>query len=1203
MELVAQVPRQALDTALLRLKPSRGEIDRFRRNLLCLLDHANPHESEEHHKNLLSQFLRDTYYGEDYYINTKGRFDLVLHTGKNAASPVGVIVETKKPGDKSEMPSLGNLNAKGTQELLLYYLRERIGGGNLELKHLVVTDLHEWFVFDAAFFERNFAQDKRLLQQFRDFEERRLADPRTEFFYAQIAAPALKALDGEVKFAHFTLDDYDKALRSPNPKDDQKLADLFKLLSPGHLLKLPFANDANTLDRSFYSELLHLLGLTEIKAGAKKLIQRKAEGERDPGSLLESAIEQLDGLDKIRRLPNSRQYGETRPEQLFAIALELSITWINRILFLKLLEAQLLNHHKGDPGRAFLKPDKIRGFDDLNSLFFLVLAKRPEARSEDMRKQFAHVPYLNSTLFEPTELEQNTLHVSQLRPRALPLSPSTVLKDRNGRRRTGELDALEYLLAFLDAYNFGAESSEDVQEDAKTLINAAVLGLIFEKINGYKDGSFFTPGFITMHMCRETVRRALVAKFNQAKGWKLESFEQLFDRIEDKPEANRIVNSLRICDPAVGSGHFLVSALNEILAAKDELKILLDREGRNLRDYRLEVANDELLVFDDDGRLFEYKPNSPESQRVQEALFHEKQTLIEGCLFGVDINPNSVKICRLRLWIELLKHAYYRPGSDELETLPNIDINIKCGNSLISRYALDADLKAALRKSKWNITTYRDAVMTYRDTRDREVKRSMEELIDKIKNDFVSEVAFNDSRALKLKKLQGELYSLNNQPLLFEKTKAEKAQWEAQVKKLLADIAALERELEDIKHNQIYDNAFEWRFEFPEALGDDGAFVGFDLVISNPPYGVKLNDTAKGLMLSQYHATDDIYTLFMEKGLALSNRQGLMAWISPIFWLTGDRYLATRKLIRDEAHLELGIILPYDIFPGAYVDTGIFVFSKHRNGGVSWTYEFNPKDKINPAVLKALTPLPLQRHEWADRQDCKIVFNPTSRALINKLDNIPTKVGDVTDSIRGILADPKDYSSSERDDSYKPVFVGKIDRYFLEDEGFAYVKYGANLKERPTDFEWFSGERLLARRIVNRQFRVMATLASRQFVVKKDLYIFKVKPKATVSLKYLLAIFNSQLISFIKTRGGSSARKDDFTQLTLSDLRDIGVPAASVEDIAKIETLADGIMAAKRLDPKADTSGKEAEIDQIVYGLYGLTKAEIHVVENPLPPL
>ena len=117
----------------------------------------------------------------------------------------------------------------------------------------------------------------------------------------------------------------------------------------------------------------------------------------------------------------------------------------------------------------------------------------------------------------------------------------------------------------------------------------------------------------------------------------------------------------------------------------------------------------ELFITNENGDPFEYtlqngKPKSTETQRLQKTLFHEKQILIENCLFGVDINPNSVKICRLRLWIELLKNAYYKEETNfiELETLPNIDINIKCGNSLLSRFPLDADLSKALKSIKYD---------------------------------------------------------------------------------------------------------------------------------------------------------------------------------------------------------------------------------------------------------------------------------------------------------------------------------------------------------------------------------------------------------------------------------------------------------------------------------------------------------------------
>ncbi|MCD6337451.1 MAG: type II restriction endonuclease, partial [Candidatus Marinimicrobia bacterium] len=498
----------------------------------------------------------------------------------------------------------------------------------------------------------------------------------------------------ELEFTYFSLKDYEKPLRNNDPKDDTKLVALYKIFSPEHLLKLPFANDSNSLDKRFYSELLHIIGLKEIKQGSKKLIQRYPEEERNAASLIENAINKLNSRDTLIQVENLSSYGKTREEQLFGVGLELCITWINRILFLKLLEAQLLSYHKGDPAYKFLNIERIKNYDDLDSLFFDVLACKYEERTGEAKTDFSKIPYLNSSLFEPSDLERKTIYMTDLRDeRNLSLLNTTVLKNEQGKKLKGEILALDYLFKFLDAYDFASEGSENIQEEKKSLINASVLGLIFEKINGYKDGSYFTPGFITEYMSRETIRRAVVRKFNEAKNWDCKDLTAVYNKGLDIEEANTIVNSLKICDPAVGSGHFLVSALNEILAIKHELKILCDRDGKRLFDYRVEVENDELVIsHEHSGMLFEYNPTSPESQKLQKTLFHEKQTIIENCLFGVDINPNSVKICRLRLWIELLKNAYYK-SDGQLETLPNIDINIKCGNSLISRYPLDADLK------------------------------------------------------------------------------------------------------------------------------------------------------------------------------------------------------------------------------------------------------------------------------------------------------------------------------------------------------------------------------------------------------------------------------------------------------------------------------------------------------------------------------
>jgi adenine-specific DNA-methyltransferase len=911
MEIKILKPRKAINKAFLKIKPNRTEIESFKTNLIELLDRTNDTESEEFHKNLVSNFLKDTYYKNNHFINTKGRNDLVIHNGNKAKSTVGVIIEAKKPTNKAEMLTKEKINVKAFQELVLYYLRERITHKNLEIKYLVATNINEWFIFDSNVFEKQFAQNKGLVKQFNDFENGRLAGKTTDFFYKEIAEPFVNGLKDDIEFTFFDIREYEKPLRNDNPKDDNKHISLFKLLSPEHLLKLPFANDSNSLDKRFYGELLHIIGLSETKDGSKKLIERNKKGERNTGSFLENAIIQLDSLDKINRLDNPSHFGTTQEERLFNVGLELSITWINRILFLKLLEAQLKTYRKGDKSYEFLSIDKIQNYDDLNSLFFQVLAKQQSERNEDVTELFAKVPYLNSSLFEPTGIEHGTLFISNLRDdKTIPIYSSTVLKSESGKKRTGNLSTLEYLFEFLNAYDFSSEGKEEIQEDNKTLINASVLGLIFEKINGYKDGSFFTPGFITMYMCRETIRKAVIQKFNETKDWNCKGIDSLYDKIEDRQEANDIINSLKICDPAVGSGHFLVSALNEMIAIKNDLKILQDRDGKRLKEYQFEVVNDELIVTDEDGELFEYNPTNKESQRIQETLFHEKQTIIENCLFGVDINPNSVKICRLRLWIELLKNAYYKNES-ELETLPNIDINIKCGNSLISRFELDSDLKKALKSSKWNIDSYRIAVSTYRNAQNKEQKREMERLISDIKNDF--ETNIDTPFKGKLSRARGKVDKLATE-INSRKQWGEKIpnKMFKDLEKAAKTLKKLEAERDSIETNKVYEEAFEWRFEFPEVLDDNGNFIGFDVVIGNPPYGLfnkkqnkkvalTTDKLAVELLKQKYpEATGGVINaarIFYAFAIKISSKKGFQCMIIPYGVLTDTTSVKLRKHI------------------------------------------------------------------------------------------------------------------------------------------------------------------------------------------------------------------------------------------------------------------------------------------------------------------
>ena len=1208
MELQILKPRKALNKAFLKVKPNRTEIESFKTNLIQLLERTNDTESEEFHKNLVIDFLKKTYYDPNHFINTKGRNDLVIHNGDKAKSSVGVILEAKKPTNKSEMMTTEKLNTKAFQELVLYYLRERIIHNNLEVKHLVITNINEWFIFDATTFDRLFAQNKNLVKQFNDFEGGRLADTKTDFFYKQIAEPLIAGITTEIEFTHFNLQDYQKPLRNDEKADDNKLIALFKLLSPEHLLKLPFTNDSNSLDKRFYSELLHIIGLTETKEGNKKIIERNKESERNTGSILEDAIIQLDSLDKISRLDRPAQFGNTQQERLFNVALELTITWINRILFLKLLEAQLITYHKGDKSYSFLNLDKIKNYDDLNSLFFQVLARKYDERNPDVKEIFEKVPYLNSSLFEPTDIEHSTLFISNLKDdKTIPIISSTVLKNDHGKKRTGKLSTLEYLFEFLNAYDFSSEGSEEIQEENKSLINASVLGLIFEKINGYKDGSFFTPGFITMYMCRETIRKAVVQKFNETKNWKCQDLNEIYNKIDDTKEANAIVNSIKVCDPAVGSGHFLVSALNEMIAVKNDLKILQDRDGKRLKEYQVEVVNDELIVTDEEGELFEYNPSNKESQRIQETLFHEKQAIIENCLFGVDINPNSVKICRLRLWIELLKNAYYK-NATELETLPNIDINIKCGNSLVSRFEIDSDLKQALKKSKWTIDSYRIAVDTYRNAQSKEQKREMKKLITAIKSDFRSEISLNDPKVKKLRKLSGELFQMIQQQQLFEMSKKEKAAWNKKVAKLTEDTKKLEIEIEEIKANKIFENAFEWRFEFPEVLNDEGDFVGFDVVIGNPPYGALFNETEKSYIKSNYQFCDyqfDIYMTFFERSYDLLKDLSQLCFIVPNTWLLNLKTPNIRKLLFTSFNMHNVRAYNFPVFEEAVVDTIIVSAEKKKDITGAMTVQIIDRngDLIENKFAKKELSENYQSHvniylsDFASKIDFKF-------STLLKLDNV-AKITQGTKPFQKGKGKPKQdektmqekpfVQSFKKDETFRPLLRGSlINKYVITWNDDYYISFGDWLAEPRYSASYDAPEKIIIRQTGS---SLIATIDNQQFVVRDNLYTI-ISTNKEYSEYIILACLNSKLLNWYYQNIVNNEVGEALAQVKRGHLATLPIPKINSSVFPTIESLIKEVLNLKQDNNSADTESLESKIDLLVYQLYDLTEEEIKIIEK-----
>ena len=211
------------------------------------------------------------------------------------------------------------------------------------MKQLVITNVNEWYIIDANYFDKYIYRNAQIKKLY----ETKINDKKDNpFFYEEIAKIVGK-IDIEIPCIYFDIRDYDTILRNNRKEDDKELIALYKILSPQHLLKIITPNDSNSLNEKFYKELLHIIGLEEAKEGSKNIIRRKKEN-RNAASLIETTIDAILTEDSLHRLPDQTIYGENKEERVFNVSLELCITWINRILFLKLLEGQLITYHQGN---------------------------------------------------------------------------------------------------------------------------------------------------------------------------------------------------------------------------------------------------------------------------------------------------------------------------------------------------------------------------------------------------------------------------------------------------------------------------------------------------------------------------------------------------------------------------------------------------------------------------------------------------------------------------------------------------------------------------------------------------------------------------------------------------------------------------------------------------------------------------------------
>ncbi|EIQ9073059.1 Eco57I restriction-modification methylase domain-containing protein [Campylobacter jejuni] len=1221
----------------------QNEFDIFNKALMQYLERLESSQSENEDylvANALSPFLTMLNFKTHIKTKQKGKSEIDLSISKDEFSKdLEVLIEAKKPNSK-EFITHTKVNSKALHETILYYFRNR--EYSFSLKFIIITDFYKFYIFKISEFEELFYKNPSFKKLFEEFcNPNSLFKGNTEEFYKEVA----KLIENSKENLKGFLIDL-TFLKDKQKSNFKNLASIYKTFHRDFLLSEFNPNDANSLNNAFYKELLYILGLCESKQNSKLIIAKSEESKEEQGTFYTAINSKL-------------------KEENFETILKLLILWLNRILFLKLIESNLVRFND-DKNLKFLNFKKIPDFDKLSELFFEVLAKEKSTRK---KSEFAYLPYLNSSLFEKQSIE-NTLEISSLsNDLKLFYYKNTVLKDDKCKAKKGQVGLLEYLFEFLDSFDFGSDDEQSEILSQKELISSSVLGNVFEKLNGYKEGSFYTPSFITSYMCKESITKVVLDKFNAQFDLDAKDISELRKslRKEDKKAQKELLNSIKICDPAVGSGHFLVSALNVMLSIYDELN-LFDEE------FYLEVQNDEILITGRKGEFIEYKrPTTPKDKAhlIQQELFYTKKDIIENNLFGVDINPNSCEITKLRLWIELLKHSFYQSFDDEnyhdLKTLPNIDINIKCGNSLVSYFETGKSLshypniKERINKYKRIVKDYKEGFYTDKSHINQEIKNlkiSFKNFCfaDKFKKEMKG---FND-KCEKYSKKYGNFLAVDDENLKFF-VSANLTLFDFDEKEATKEFANLKKEYDNI-FNLESNHPFEWRFEFPEILDDDGNFKGFDLIIGNPPYirQEELKELKPHLAKNYkvYKGTSDIYTYFYELGFNVLKDNGVLSYITSNKYTRAGYGEALREfLLKNVKVLEYTDLNGIKVFDSATVDTSILCFEKSKSKDNKFKYL-----ALSNEILKTCAyDIGLYKDfaEFSQNSLSKESFtfsDENTSALKAKIERIGTPLKEwqglniyrgiltgyneafiiTTEKRNEILANCKDEAEKERTAKLiRKMLRGRdIKRYRYEWAGLWVIGTFPSLK---IDIEQYpalkqylsqflprieqSGEKGCRKKTSNKWFETQDNIAYyEEFEKEKIVYpettqgayfvydnkgIFLEKTAFFIvceNLKYLLGLLSSNLITYYYknfSQGCKLGTKGyQYNKHALENLPIPKINSKNQNIVDELINLVDEILKAKEQDKNANTQELENKINSLVYKLYNLTEEEIKIIEG-----
>lgn len=765
-----------------------------------------------------------------------------------------------------------------------------------------------------------------------------------------------------------------------------------------------------------------------------------------------------------------------------------------------------------------------------------------------------NIPYLNGGLFEQDEIDK----CKSVFPK----------------------EYFAALFDFFDTYNFTIDENDP--DDNEVGIDPEMLGHIFENLlEDNKDkGAFYTPKEIVQYMCRESVIQYL--KTHEPDARYADAIEHLIrngevdKELQDKAIAMQFtkwLSEVKVCDPAIGSGAFPMGVLNVLYHSR-----------------RL------LYGFTKENTAF-----SPAEV---------KREIIQNNIYGVDIEQGAVDIARLRFWLSLVV------DEDRPQPLPNLDYKIMCGNSLLSRYALDTPLDNVFEEynkthldDSLSLSRYKKVIADYTNISEHTAKADFQRIIKKVKETFKTKL--EQPQLMRRKRLEAKIQELESGNL-FDGGKRDKeliAKTRKQLqKKLDAELA--------IANNQLYVDAFEWRFEFPQLLDDNGNFTGFDIVIANPPYGANI-DASTEILKKTYprtsHGYIDVYKFFFDRSLSLLQDNGALCFITPNTFLRQPRYQDIRDLLLENNILILND-LGEDVFE-AVVPTTISLVQKARNKNncvffADLTKEENIKtaiERISYTIIQQQNFQSTANHifirdirvkrdneflleEILDMKDAGFKYQRKNVGMSQKgKSDLPQRLfynGDKIDS-----NDISILTGSDIGEYYFNGYPQKVLRHNYKSVLFENetTYYNEKIMNSPQKLIWRQTAECFIGTILDKRIFFGNTIQAG--IIVSD---FEQK----VSYEYLCALLNSK---YIRKLYENNVKEEGrvFPQVKLQKLKSLPViiPKNQRPYIDLVKT----IIGLKQENPDTDISGYKSKIDLMVYRLYGLTYDEVKIIDPATP--